>query len=217
MRVDEPVAAGGPGRNALQYRLGGRIRELRLREGLSMSALAARVGITPSAMSQIETGSMQPSVSRLVEIVGAMGVPLSAAFDEDVLVSFPPPYDGAPASEPFESVFVARADDATPLDLGEGVVYRRIGPRGIPGVEFFESVYPPGASSGPEGSLLAHSGAETGWVTSGRLVFQFREGEVELGGGDSIGFPASKGHRILNRSGAVAVATWLTVTHVGRS
>src|ERR1700760_2709136 len=61
--------------------LGARLRELRTGAGVSLRALAARLGISPSAVSQIERGVMRPSVSRLIGYVGAIGVPLSAVFE----------------------------------------------------------------------------------------------------------------------------------------
>ncbi|GAA4977674.1 XRE family transcriptional regulator [Kineococcus glutinatus] len=215
-------------------RLGERIRRLRQGSGTSLSAVARRLGISPSALSQIETGALQPSVSRLVEIVGVLGVPLSAVFDEDAAAPAPPPpgtaqgtaaqgtaalgaahgrhpHGGRAAEEVLVSVAVARAVRPAVVDLGGGVVYRRLTPRPVPGVEFFESTYPPGAASGEEGTLLVHTGLETGVVTAGRLTFQFPDGEVELAEGDSISFPADRGHRIVNRTRAVAVSTWLTV------
>jgi transcriptional regulator with XRE-family HTH domain len=192
-------------------RLGSRIRQLRQGSGLSLTAVARRLGVSASALSQIETGAMQPSVSRLVEIMGVLGLPLSLVFDEQLATSFPPPYAVPSAAEPLDAVTVARAADTRTVDLERGVVYRRLAPQPLPGTEYFESTYPPGAASGDEGSLLVHSGVETGIVTAGRLTFQFADGEVELGPGDSLSFPASKGHRIVNRTDQVAVATWLTV------
>src|ERR1700722_15853110 len=61
--------------------LGARLRELRTGAGVSLRALATRLGISPSAVSQIERGVMRPSVSRLIAYVGAIGVPLSAVFE----------------------------------------------------------------------------------------------------------------------------------------
>jgi transcriptional regulator with XRE-family HTH domain len=193
------------------HRIGARIRTLRQDAGVSLTALARRLGVSASAISQIETGVMQPSVSRLVEIMSALGLPLSLVFDERLSLSFPPPYALLSAEEQLPGVSVARATESASVDLQEGVVYRRLAPRSLPGTEYFESTYPPGASSGPQGTFLAHAGVETGVVVSGRLTFQFSDGEIELAAGDSISFPASKGHRVINSTTEVAVATWLTV------
>ena len=192
-------------------RLGARIRRLRQDAGLSLTEVARRLGVSASAISQIETGVMQPSVSRLVEIMAVLDRPLTMVFDESLASSFPPPYDVPPSVEALASVTVARAGERRTVDLDQGVVYRRLAPQPLPGTEYFESVYPPGAASGKDGEFLVHSGLETGVVTSGTLTFQFTDGEVELSAGDAIYFPAAKGHRIVNRTDSPAVATWLTV------
>ncbi len=198
-------------------RLGARIRQLRSDAGMSLTSVARRLGISASALSQIETGAMQPSVSRLVEIMAVLDLPLSMVFDESLASSFPPPYPSPTTDEPVPQVSVARAVRTPTVGLEEGVVYRRLGPQPVPGAEYFESTYPPGAASGDEGTFLVHSGLETGVVTAGTLTFQFTDGEVELGPGDSICFPAAKAHRIVNRTDGVAVATWLTVRIPGRA
>lgn len=192
-------------------RIGARLRKLRLDSGVSLRALASRLGISASAISQIETGVLLPSVSRLVEIMGALQLPLSLVFDEALAVAPAPAYADPPVERRQPNVAVARAAEWTSVDLAAGVVYRPLAPVAIPGTEFFESTYPPGAASGPAGEFLAHTGFETGVVSSGRLTFQFSDGEVELSAGDSICFPAAKGHRVVNLTDSVAVATWLTV------
>ncbi|MCR3719336.1 MULTISPECIES: helix-turn-helix domain-containing protein [Prauserella salsuginis group] len=62
--------------------LGTRIRSLRTGRGVSLRALSAELGISPSALSQIERGRMRPSVTRLLQIMSALNAPLSAAFGE---------------------------------------------------------------------------------------------------------------------------------------
>ena len=81
-----------------------------------------------------------------------------------------------------------------------------------PGVEFFESVYPPGTMSNAHGELLRHEGYEVGTVTAGELTVDFDTDVVTLAAGDSITYPCSRPHLISNRSPLVtAVATWLIV------
>jgi transcriptional regulator with XRE-family HTH domain len=56
-------------------RLGGAIRDQRLARGLSQSELARRVGITPSALSQVERGVRGPSGDTLVRLWEVLEVP----------------------------------------------------------------------------------------------------------------------------------------------
>jgi len=59
---------------AAVLRIGGRIRAERVRRGISLRSLARSVGLSPSLISQIETGKCQPSVSTLYAITTALGV-----------------------------------------------------------------------------------------------------------------------------------------------
>lgn len=197
--------------------LGTRLRELREGTGVSLRALAARLGISPSAVSQIERGVMRPSVSRLIAYVGAIGVPLSAVF-ETGLEKAPEGSAGAraaaeSAAAPAGFQFaIRRSWEVAPILLGGGVTFRRLSPVPTKGVEFFESVYPPSSMSNAHGELLRHEGYEVGTVTAGELTIDFDTDVVTLAAGDSITFPCSRPHLISNRSAtATAIATWLIV------
>ncbi|MFT4219000.1 MAG: helix-turn-helix domain-containing protein [Microbacterium sp.] len=191
--------------------IGARLRQLRMDSGTSLRTVAEAVGISSSALSQIETGAMQPSVNRLIEIVTVLHVPVSAIFDDhDVLR----PVDLGPgaASEPLPGVAVSTAGTASETVLGQGVVYRRLTPVRLEGVDLFETVYPPSTSSSVDGAMLVHEGYEAGRVVSGTLSFEFTEGTIELGPGDSLSFWATRPHRVVNASAdTTAVAIWLTL------
>jgi transcriptional regulator with XRE-family HTH domain len=197
--------------------LGARLRELRTGAGVSLRALAARLGISPSAVSQIERGVMRPSVSRLIAYVGAIGVPLSAVFEAGIEKA-PEGSAGARAAETEPAgtgqfqFAIRRSWELSPILLGGGVTFRRLSPVPTPGVEFFESVYPPNSMSNAHGELLRHEGYEVGTVTAGELTVDFATDVVTLAAGDSITYPCSRPHLIANRSPLVtAVATWLIV------
>ncbi|KHL13275.1 UNVERIFIED_CONTAM: hypothetical protein LK11_32595 [Mumia flava] len=182
---------------ASPVRLGARLRELREAAGVSMRALAGELGISPSALSQIERGVMQPSVNRLVEIVTALDVPLASVFDES---------GGAESG-----VMVGRAWETGPVELAEGVTYRRLSPVPVAGAELFESTYPPGAASSQHRQLLVHRGREVGSVTAGELTVVVGEERYVLGVGDSITFAAATPHLVSNDGTETAVAVWLTL------
>jgi transcriptional regulator with XRE-family HTH domain len=200
--------------------LGARLRELRTGAGVSLRALAAKLDISPSAVSQIERGVMRPSVSRLIAYVGAIGVPLSAVFETGIekaaagsATSRPGEYgDQAEGSAGQFRFAIRRSWEVAPIRLGGGVTFRRLSPVPTSGVEFFESTYPPGSMSNAHGALLRHEGYEVGTVTAGELTVDFDTDVVTLGVGDSITYPCSRPHLISNRSESVtAVATWLIV------
>ncbi|KQQ03761.1 MULTISPECIES: helix-turn-helix domain-containing protein [unclassified Rathayibacter] len=180
-------------------RLGARLRDLRLASGMSLRALAGDLGISASAVSQIERGAMQPSVGRLIAMVGALGVPLSAVFDES-----------APAPALIETA-VVRAGEVAPVTLDGGVLFRRLAPGPIDAVDFFESTYPPGSTSTAHRQFLRHDGFEVGTVTLGELTVEFEDEIVVLAAGDAITFPCERPHRMVNRGTGTAIATWLIV------
>lgn len=181
----------------------------RLASGRSLASVAEAVGISSSALSQIETGAMQPSVNRLIELVGEIGVTVSAVLDERDEVEPRAIASGEQADIP--GVHVASSGHPDARTLGQGVEYRRLMPMTPEGIDYFESVYPPGTSSSIDGAMLSHSGYETGRVVSGILQFEFTEGTLELGPGDSLSFWATRPHRVVNASDAPAVALWLTL------
>jgi len=183
--------------------VGTRIRELRQARGLSARALAKALGISPSAVSQIERGVMQPSVSRLIAITDALGVPLVAAFD---------PASDRPAPSVGPSGFTLQRAGQTPdIVLDSGVSFRRLTPGSSPGVDYFESIYPPGASAHGADGLFHHEGYEVGTVVSGELTIDFEAERVILRAGDAISYPCSVPHRLHNTGEADAVAHWLIV------
>ncbi|MCM1165737.1 MAG: helix-turn-helix domain-containing protein [Lachnospiraceae bacterium] len=53
--------------------IGTRIRELRLRAGLTQEGLAARIGVTPSAVGNYERGVSFPKEEVLMALFGALG------------------------------------------------------------------------------------------------------------------------------------------------
>lgn len=207
-----PTAKGAAlGDDTLPQLIGSRLRRLRKDSGRSLASVAQQMGISSSALSQMETGALQPSVNRLVELVTVLGAPISAIFDDVSLLDRGADADVAVVTEPIPGVLVAAPEAASEAPLGEGVVYRRLTPVAIPGLDLFESTYPPGTSSSPDGAMLVHGGYESGHVVSGTLVFEFSEGEVELTAGGSLSFHATRPHRVANRTGEVAVAVWVTL------
>src|SRR5215216_180306 len=61
--------------------LGQRIRALRAERELQQRQLAEKAGLTPSMVSQIESGRLTPSLHTLGKVAGALGVTIGALFD----------------------------------------------------------------------------------------------------------------------------------------
>ena len=61
--------------------LGARIKALRLERDLQQRQLAEKAGLTPSMVSQIESGRLTPSLPTLGKLAGALGVPIGSLFE----------------------------------------------------------------------------------------------------------------------------------------
>src|SRR5687768_17391969 len=69
--------------------LGQRIRDERVRRGISVRGLAREVGVSASMISQIETAKSRPSVSTLYAITSALGMSIEDVFRDGPLVAGP--------------------------------------------------------------------------------------------------------------------------------
>ena len=137
--------------------LGTRLRGLREDRGLTLREVGARLGISASAVSQIERGVLRPSVNRLFELVTAMDATLVDVFGgtsgaPDVELSTPVP----------DGYVVRRAVEVESVTLEGGVVYRRLSPGVSHDVDFFESTYPPHTVAAGSTSSSRTSGTRSG-------------------------------------------------------
>jgi transcriptional regulator with XRE-family HTH domain len=187
--------------------LGRQIRAERLGQGLGLREMARRLGISASALSQIETGKAQPSVSKLFDIVNLLGVSVDGLLAGEA---------GQPGGNPqavvtrgHEGFFsLQQAGEHETLELESGVVWTRLTAGSFPGVEFLRVTYQPGACSSHEGGFMRHAGQEFGYLLSGRLRVDVGFDRHELGPGDSISFPATTPHRLSNDGDEPVQAVW---------
>src|ERR1700728_4774967 len=61
--------------------VGAQLRERRFAVGMSLRELARRIEVSPSLVSQIETGKIQPSVRTLIAIVSELGLSVDQIFE----------------------------------------------------------------------------------------------------------------------------------------
>jgi transcriptional regulator with XRE-family HTH domain len=194
--------------------IGQRLRSERERHGLSLRELARRLAISPSALSQIETGRSRPSVGTLYAIVTELGISLDELFGSPRPAAVAAP--DAPGAEGAVASLVQRRDSRKCLDLESGVRWERLTPTSEPDADFLHVHYEVGGASSREGTHMRHMGREYGVVLSGRLrvTIGFDEEEFELGPGDSIAFESSRPHRLENAGDEPVEAIWFVV---GRS
>jgi transcriptional regulator with XRE-family HTH domain len=198
--------------------VGQRLRAERERHGLSLRELARRLAISPSALSQIETGRSRPSVGTLYAIVTELEMSLDELFGSARAGEMGAAAAGAAASGAGEAgaTLVQRRDSRKGLDLESGVRWERLTPTSEPDADFLYVVYEVGGASSRPGTHMRHMGREYGHVLSGRLrlTIGFDEEQYELGPGDSIAFESSRPHRLENAGDEPVEAIWFVV---GRS
>ena len=193
--------------------VGQRLRSERERHGVSLRELARRLAISPSALSQIETGRSRPSVGTLYAIVSELDMSLDELFGSPRGGAAPAPGASPVAgrAETGASV-VQRRDERKGLDLESGVRWERLTPTPEHDADFLYVVYEVDGASSRTGPHMRHMGREYGIVLSGRLrvTIGFDE-EHELGPGDSIAFESSRPHRLENAGDEPVEAIWFVV------
>lgn len=175
-----------------------RLRAERERRGISLRELARRLEISPSAISQIETGRARPSVATLWAIVTELGMSL-----DDL---FAPEADRPPSTLP-----VVSADAREALQLATGVRWERMTANADPDVDFIWVVYDVGGSSSPDDGFIRHAGREYGLVLSGTLEVTVGFERSVLGPGDSISFDSTTPHRLRNAGDEPVTGVWVVV------
>ena len=214
--------AGGAGAPDSGTSVGARLRERRGELGLSLRELARRLEVSPSLVSQIETGKTQPSLRKLYAIVSELGVSLDEVFapsGEDLDGHVPgragrgrtAPAPGAVATSGEGLGRVQRAADRRVIDLGSGVRWERLTTWNDRDVDFLFAIYEAGGSSSPDSSLMRHNGREFGIVLAGRLGITVGFEEHVLDPGDSIAFDSSIPHRLHNDGDEVVTAIWMVL------
>jgi transcriptional regulator with XRE-family HTH domain len=197
--------------------IGERLRAERRARDLSLRDLAGRLGVSPSLISQIETGRARPSVSTLYALAGELGVSL----DELLFPENERPAVGgggerwdSPSAEAAELPAhgaVQRARTRKRIRLASGVVWERLTTASEAGTEFLYVIYEVGGASSPEHEFQRHGGHEWGFVLSGRLRVTIGFDDVELGPGDSISIDSSTPHRLANDGDLPVHAIWFVL------
>ena len=76
--------------NSLIFTIGQKIRDLRNSKGMTLGDLASLVNVSPSLISQLERGGVNPSISLLKSISDALGIPLSSIIEAEEVKTEPP-------------------------------------------------------------------------------------------------------------------------------
>jgi transcriptional regulator with XRE-family HTH domain len=179
--------------------VGRAIRRLRTSRGLSLREVSEASGLSISFLSLVERGRSSLALSSLQKVAEALGTDVPALFPSGFAQAHGHPLP-----------YVQRASDEGELTIGDSQrTYRLLSGRAAGRVlePILETVNPTGAVEEPYG----HEGEEFIYVLEGQIVCMVDGVEYELGPGDSIHYPSTLPHTMINRTDEPA-RTLLVVT-----
>ncbi|MDJ0466721.1 XRE family transcriptional regulator [Streptomyces sp. H27-C3] len=165
--------------------LAANLRALRERAGVSLSGLARQSGIAKGTLSQLESGTGNPTIETVFSLSNALGVPVSSLLTE--------------RTEP--DVVLVRSDGLEVLS-SNAVDLRLLRRMDLTDrvIELYDQRVRPGEVQRSDG----HPGREHVVVTAGRLRVGPPDAPYELGPGDYVSFAARAPHVYETVGGPVA-------------
>lgn len=146
------------------------VRRLRQARGLTLRDLAAKAGVSPGLLSQVERGRIDPSLETLRRVGKALDASIFSLFEE----------------QREERVAIVRRAERVRLQAPHGLIsYSRVSP-GQGRLEVLEGTLEPGAVSSRE--PWSHPSEECAVVVYGMLVVQVAGERHKLETGDSCRF-----------------------------
>lgn len=182
-----------------EKRLGERIRRLRLKRSMGLVDLGKHTGLSPSFLSQLETGRVVPTLRNLARIAMVFSKDLSYFFESEPAAIFRvhrrkdrvrmPQTGVEPPTYTFES-------------LGYMVPDRNMDP-------YFAEFLPLPANVEPKSHM--HAGFEFLYVVAGELAVRHGDQEPVLGVGDAVYFDSGTPHSYRCAGGKPAEAIIVTI------
>lgn len=166
--------------------IGEGIRRERRRRGQTLAQMATQVNLTVSALSQIERGASDPSISSLRRIAQAFNVPMFQFLVGTV-----------------QREIVVRSDRRTKLNFPDRELeYELVSADTSGEFEVLALAIKPGGVTSAEAT--SHASEECTIVLKGEVVVEVAGQTHTLGTGDSIKIHRELPHRIMNQSSAGA-------------
>jgi len=186
-------------RKAGSIDMGMRLKELRIKRGLSQTEIARLVGVTPSTISQIESNLIYPSVPALLKMAEVLSIDVSSFFQQTGSLR--------------EKAVFTRSDssDIKFSDLPEGT----IGGRLLTPLDLDPKAEPYLIEIRPKKSLpthfFIHKGDEVGYMISGKLQLKLETSAYTVKAGDLIYLTSEMPTQWKNPGPAVAKLLWIKI------
>ena len=172
----------------LDIDIGSRLKDFRRARDMTLQEVAEAADLSKSFVSQVETGSAQPSIGSLKRIADVLGITLADLFqdDEEQADSEPEP---SPAGG---GVRVVRANQRKHLQWPNGAQAALLTPDLQGKLEVILTTYQPSDEAGVD--MYTHEGEELGFVLEGAFEVKVQGQTYRLEQGDSIYFPSHLPH-----------------------
>ncbi len=170
--------------------IGQKIKELRLKNGLTLEELASRCELTKGFLSQLERDLTSPSIATLSDILEALGVNMSDFFLEE-------------KSE--KTVF---SQDDFFVDEQEDYKITWV----IPNAQknSMEPILIDIESNKQSMIIEPHEGQEFGYVMNGKITIVYEDREEIVKQGETFYLFGDKEHYLLNKTNKKACVLWVT-------
>lgn len=171
--------------------IGAKIKELRIRNGLTQEELANRSELSKGFISQVESEQTSPSIATLVDILECLGTNLKDFFNETTE----------------EKIVFTKKDYFEKEDTDEGTKVTWL----IPNCQkndmepIILELMPGGKSNEEE----PHNGEEFGFVINGNVVLHLGDKKYKVKKGESFYFMPFSKHYISNPSAKEAKVLWV--------
>lgn len=167
----------------MEIETGARLREIRNKLGISQRQLAKSSQVANATISQIESGTMNPTVGMLKKVLNGIPMSLSDFFADELDIE--------------EKIFYT-ADELVEIGDG-GISYRQVGTKlQNKAIQLLHECYQPGTTTGKHS--ITHEGEECGIILKGRLEVTVGEQTKTLKAGDAYYFKSTQPHYFKNLS-----------------
>lgn len=177
--------------------LGERLRAIRRDRGLTLQQVADGAGLSKAFVSQVESGTANPSLASLKRVGDALGIPLAALFESRPNGTTRLPEPPTPDPDDGSEVRVVRKNRRKMLVWpGRKNASSLLTPDLQGKLEVLLDVLEPGdTSSDEEERSMTHDGEEFGLILEGRYEATVGGRTFVLEEGDSITYPSRIPHR----------------------
>ena len=173
-------------------KIGQKIKELRIRNGLTQQELADRCELSKGFISQVEREQTSPSIATLMDILESLGTNIRDFFNEQI-----------------DEKIVFKKEDVFSLENGElSHIIHWI----IPNAQK-NSMEPIIMELLPDGSSKIdspHDGEEFGYVLSGSVILHLGKLSYRVRKGESFSFKPSMSHFITNAARGKSRLLWIS-------